>query len=84
MGKHQPLTGRERVARHRAAMRARGLKLKQMWVPDTSAPGFWERIQREMAAIAASDNEREDQAFIDSISEWDELPPYDAPLRDER
>jgi len=84
MGKHQPLTGRERVARHRAALRAQGLRPKQIWVPDTRAPGFWEGIQREMAAIAASESERDDQAFIDSISEWDELPPYDAPLAGKR
>jgi hypothetical protein len=80
MGKHQPLTNRERVAKRRAALRAQGLRPKQVWVPDTRRPGFWEGIQREMAAIAASPHEAEDQAFIDSISEWDDLPPYDAPL----
>jgi hypothetical protein len=82
MGKHEPLTNRERVARRRAALRAQGLRPKQIWVPDTRRPGFWEEIQREMAAIAASDREREDLAFVESLIDWDSFPPYDAPLRD--
>ena len=81
MGKHTPLSGRERVARHRAALRAQGLRPKQIWVPDTRAPGFWEGIQREMAAIAARDSEREDLAFVELLIDWESLPPYDAPLR---
>jgi hypothetical protein len=84
MGKHQPLTNRERVARRRAALRAQGLRPKQIWVPDTRRPGFWEDLRRQGAAISAGDHEREDQAFIDSISiSWDDLPPYDAPIGEE-
>ncbi|MEA3047101.1 MAG: hypothetical protein QOJ53_1433 [Sphingomonadales bacterium] len=82
MGKHEPLTNRERVARRRAALRAQGLRPKQIWVPDVRRPGFWEEIQSEMAAIAASDREREDLAFVESLIDWDSAPPYDAPLPD--
>lgn len=82
MTKHQPLTGRERVARRRAALRAQGLRPRQIWVPDTRRPGFWEGIQREMAAISASDREREHLAFVESLIDWESMPPYDAPLRD--
>ena len=37
MGLHQNMTGAQRVARHRAAKRAQGLRLKQIWVPDLNS-----------------------------------------------
>lgn len=77
MGKHDRIAGNARVARHRAAMRAQGLRLKQIWVPDMRLPEVREQIRREAEAIAASPTEAEDQAFIDAISLWDELPPYE-------
>ena len=78
MGKHETLSNRERVAKRRAALRAQGLRPKQIWVPDTRIPGFWEEARRQAAAVAASDHEREDQAFIDSLVDWDSLPAWDA------
>jgi hypothetical protein len=33
MGVHENLTGAQRAARYRAAKRAQGLRLKQIWVP---------------------------------------------------
>ena len=78
MGKHASLSGRERVARRRKALRAQGLRPKQFWVQDTRSPGFWEEVNRQAALIAGSEHEREDQAFIDSLTDWDSLPPWDA------
>jgi surfactin synthase thioesterase subunit len=83
MGKHENLDGRTRVARHRAAMRAKGYRLKQFWVPDVRSPEFREQIAREVAAINASAHAADDQAFIDSVTDWEGLPPYDAPLRND-
>lgn len=76
MGKHEQLDGKTRVARHRAAMRARGYRLKQLWIPDVRSSLFRAQITREVAAINASPSAAEDQAFIDAISDWDDLPPY--------
>ena len=83
MGKHEILTGRERVARHRAAMRSKGYRLKQFWVPDVRSPEFKAQIAREVAAINASPHAADDQAFIDAISEWDDLSPYEGLIEDD-
>jgi Protein of unknown function (DUF3018) len=86
MGKHQPVppktkadkakANRERVAKWRAEKRAQGLRLKQFWLPDTSDPAWREEARRQSLAIANSPTEKEDQAFIDSLQDWDGLPPY--------
>lgn len=59
---------RERVARHRARLRAQGLKPIQIWVPDVNAPGFAEEAHRQSLLAAQSEHADEDQAFIDAIS----------------
>lgn len=61
-------TVNQRVAKHRARLRAQGLRPIQIWVPDTSAPGFDEECHRQSLALANSPNAEEDQAFVDSIS----------------
>lgn len=44
----------------------------QIWVPDVRAPQFVAEAHRESAAIAASEQEADDQAFVDAISwDWD-------------
>jgi len=64
----------ERVHRHREKLRRHGLRPVQIWVPDVRAPEFAAEAHRQSAAIAASEMEDEDQAFVDAISsEWDEL-----------
>jgi DNA-binding LacI/PurR family transcriptional regulator len=82
VNKQTPIPARERVAKHRAALRAQGLKPKQFWVPDVHSPEFKAEARRAARAIANSPHEAEDQAWIDSISCWDDLPPYDHPLDD--
>lgn len=59
---------RERVKAHRRRMREQGMRLVQIWVPDTRTPEFAAEARRQSALLAASPNEREDQAFVDSIS----------------
>jgi Antitoxin MazE-like len=34
----------ERVQRHRASLRAAGLRPMQIWVPDTRRPGLYSRV----------------------------------------
>lgn len=53
MGIHKKLTGAERTARYRAAKRAQGLRLKQVWVPDLNNPVMRARLQADAAALAA-------------------------------
>lgn len=53
MGVHEKMTGAQRTARYRAAKRAQGLRLKQIWVPDLSNPVMRARLQADAAALAA-------------------------------
>lgn len=40
----------------------------QIWVPDVRAPEFIAEAHRQSVAIAMSEGEADDQAFVDAIS----------------
>ncbi|WP_186391630.1 MULTISPECIES: antitoxin MazE family protein [unclassified Pannonibacter] len=63
---------RVKVREHRDRLRAQGLRPIQIWVPDVRAPSFRDEAHRQSQAVAASDHAREDQAFIDAVSDWDD------------
>lgn len=64
---------RDRVARHRVAMRERGFRQIQMWVPDARTEEFRREAQRQALAVAATDRSGDDQDFVEQISEdWPE------------
>ena len=64
---------RDRVARHRAAMRERGFRQIQMWVPDVRTEEFKREARRQALAVAAADRAGDDQDFVEQISEdWPE------------
>ena len=64
---------RDRVARHRLAMRERGFRQVQMWVPDVRTEKFRQEAERQALAVAALDRAGDDQDFIEQISEdWPE------------
>ena len=67
MGVHQNLTGAERVAKRRLALRAQGLRPKQSWVPDVRDPKVLEGIRRSVAIICADKDENEVMAMIESL-----------------
>jgi hypothetical protein len=43
-------------------------------------PEFKAEARRQSLLVANSPHEAEDQAWVDSLMDWDSLPPYDAPL----
>lgn len=63
----------KKVRAHRAKLRAQGLRPIQIWVPDVNDPKFIAEAHRQSLAIANSPHEKEDQDFIDSISEFSDL-----------
>lgn len=80
MGKHQNLTGAQRVARRRAALRAQGLRPKQFWLPDLRDPAILADIKADAASLAAQrDRWLSDEAFAIALGQEmiDSLPPYD-------
>ncbi len=79
MGVHEKLTGAQRTARYRAAKRAKGLRLKQIWVPDLSDPEVQARFAREVLEMNRRDRESGIMDEIDALSEevLASIPPYD-------
>ena len=60
------LSRAERVERRRSKLRAAGLRPVQIWVPDTSAPGFAEECRRQSRLIRESETDAsraEDEAW---------------------
>jgi hypothetical protein len=66
----KPKPSRIKVREHRERLRKQGLRPIQIWVPDVRSPTFRSEAHRQSAAIAASARAREDQAFVDAISDW--------------
>jgi hypothetical protein len=63
---------RDRVRQHRERLRRQGLRPVQIWVPDVNAPEFAREAHRQSALIAASEDDQDDQAFVDAVSsDWD-------------
>ena len=47
----RPTDGAERVAKHRRALRAAGLRPVQIWVPDTRRRGFAAECRRQSRSL---------------------------------
>ncbi len=47
-----PAPSRERIARHRATQRKRGLRPVVLWLPDVNDPGYRERLADECRRLA--------------------------------
>lgn len=66
----------DKFRRYRARKKAAGLREIRMWVPDINAPGFQERLDKQIAAINASEEDREIQAEMDAMTAemWNGIP----------
>jgi hypothetical protein len=65
--------GAKRVQKHRDKMKAAGFKPVTIWVPDVNAPGFKERIAREIEIInadAESQRVMEEMLALADFSDW--------------
>jgi hypothetical protein len=69
----KPLT---KVQKHRAKMRAQGLKLKQIWVPDVHSEAWKAEARRQCLSANASRHEAEHQAWVDSIVDMESWPEW--------
>ena len=66
----RPLTSRDKVRAHRERLRRRGLRPIQIWVPDVRSRTFGREAHRQSLIVANAALEREDQAFVDAVSDW--------------
>jgi hypothetical protein len=64
----KPKPSRVKVREHRQRLRRQGLRPIQIWVPDVRAPAFRSEAHRQSQAVAASSHARDDQAFVDAVS----------------
>jgi len=63
---------RKNVQRYRDRMRESGLRLVQVWLPDTRARGFAEECRRQsLAARRVSRAERDAMTWVESASDTD-------------
>jgi len=61
---------RDKVRAHRKRLRKQGLRPIQIWVPDMRSPAFAKEARRQSVAVAKSPHARDDQDFIDVVSDW--------------
>jgi hypothetical protein len=62
-------SSRDKVRAHRKRLRQQGLRPIQIWVPDMRSPTFVTEAHRQSVAVANSPHVKEDQDFIDAISD---------------
>jgi hypothetical protein len=67
----RPKPSRDKVRAHRERLRLQGLRPIQIWVPDVRSPEFQTEARRQSLLVALSSREREDQEFVDLISDRD-------------
>lgn len=72
MNVHRPLTGAERVAKRRAALRAQGLRPRTFWLPVIEPDSFRERVRAQCQRLNQLTSFEEDMAFIEAIRSWPE------------
>lgn len=59
----------DRVRKHRAALRAAGLRPIQIWVPDTRRPGFEEECRRQCLAVQNDPQEKEIIEWLEAVAD---------------
>ena len=59
----------ERVQKHRAALRASGLRPVQIWVPDTRRAGFAEECRRQSLLLQGDAHERETADWLEATGD---------------
>jgi hypothetical protein len=61
---------RKTVQRYRERMRGSGLRLVQVWLPDTRAPGFVEECRRQsLAAKKIIRSERDAMSWVEALGD---------------
>ncbi|PYU72643.1 MAG: DUF3018 domain-containing protein [Acidobacteria bacterium] len=63
-------SSRDKVRAYRKRLRQQGLRPIQIWVPDVRSPSFVAEARRQSLAVARSPHAKEDQDFIDAVSDW--------------
>lgn len=65
-------TVKERVRKHRDALRKAGLRPVQIWVPDTRRPDFAAECRRQCLLLAQADDTELDQFMDAALADMDD------------
>jgi hypothetical protein len=65
-------TSRHRTTRYRQALREKGLRPVQLWLPDTRAPEFAAEARRQCARINAVDRADGMMDWLEQVSVFDD------------
>jgi hypothetical protein len=65
------LEAKERMRGYRVRRRASGLRLIQLWVPDTRSPGFADECRRQSRLLRGDAAEAETLEFIERTADWE-------------
>jgi hypothetical protein len=60
-----------RVQKHRAKLKAQGMRPVQLWVPDTRSADFAAECRRQSALLDADPQEREILDWIEQVADTD-------------
>jgi antidote-toxin recognition MazE-like antitoxin len=58
-----------RVRKHRAGLRAAGLRPVQIWVPDTRRAGFAAKCRRQSLSLRDDPHERETLEWLEAVGD---------------
>jgi hypothetical protein len=67
----KPLKAKDRMKRYRSRKQATGMRLIQLWVPDTRSPRFAAEIRRQSRMLKGDPAEAEVLEFIDRVADWE-------------
>jgi hypothetical protein len=65
----RPKSSREKVRTYRKRMKAKGMRLVQLWVPDTRTAEFAKEAKRQSLLANRSPHAAEDQAWVDAMAD---------------
>ena len=71
----KPLKASERVRGYRTRKRAAGLRLVQLWVPDTRSRRFAAECRRQSLLLKQDPSEAEALEFIARAGVWEDRAP---------
>jgi Protein of unknown function (DUF3018) len=63
----RPKSSRDKVRSFRQRMRAKGMRLIQIWVPDTRTADFAKEAERQSLLANASAHAAQDQSWVDAM-----------------
>jgi len=69
------LKAKERMRGYRARKQATGLRLVQLWVPDTRSKRFAAECKRQSLLLKGDPAEIETLEFIERVGDWDDSAP---------